>query len=62
LDVAFPASCASCGDALENPPLPHVCRRCFSKIHIVEDPRCLTCGIRFLGKLNRMGIVSIARD
>ncbi len=49
LDVAFPASCASCGDALENPPLPHVCHRCFSKIHIVEDPRCLTCGHPFFG-------------
>lgn len=49
LGVAFPASCASCGDALENPPLPHVCHRCFSKIHIVEDPRCLTCGYPFFG-------------
>lgn len=49
LDVAFPASCASCGDALENSPLPHLCYRCFSKIHIVEDPRCLTCGYPFFG-------------
>ena len=49
LDVAFPVSCASCGDALENPPLPHLCHRCFSKIQIVEDPRCLTCGYPFFG-------------
>jgi competence protein ComFC len=55
LDVAFPASCASCGDALENPPLPHVCRRCFSKIHIVEDPRCLTCGYPFFGEVESHG-------
>jgi len=49
LDVVFPASCASCGDALENSSLPHLCHRCFSKIHIIEDPRCLTCGYPYFG-------------
>ena len=35
LDVAFPSSCVSCGGMVDGAPLPHVCDRCFSKIHIV---------------------------
>lgn len=51
LDVAFPSSCVSCGGMVDGAPLPHVCDRCFSKIHIVEDPRCLTCGYPFFGEV-----------
>ena len=51
LDVAFPSSCVSCGGIVDGAPLPHVCDRCFSKIHIVEDPRCLTCGYPFFGEV-----------
>lgn len=49
LDTAFPPKCASCGGIVDGAPLPHVCDRCFAKIHIIEDPRCLTCGYPFFG-------------
>ncbi len=49
LDTAFPPSCASCGGSVGNAPLPHVCERCFKRIRIIEDPRCLTCGYPFFG-------------
>ena len=55
LDVAFPASCVSCGEMVDGTALPHVCDRCFSKIHIVEDPRCLTCGYPFFGEVESHG-------
>ncbi len=55
LDVAFPPSCVSCGDMVDGTALPHVCDRCFAKIHIVEDPRCLTCGYPFFGAVESHG-------
>lgn len=55
LDVAFPSSCASCGGLVEDSPLGHVCIRCFSRIHVVEDPRCLTCGYPFFGEADSHG-------
>ncbi len=55
LDVAFPSSCVSCGEMVDRTALPHVCDRCFSKIHIVEDPRCLTCGYPFFGETESHG-------
>lgn len=55
LEVAFPASCVSCAAMVDGAALPHVCDRCFSKIHIVEDPRCLTCGYPFFGEVESHG-------
>lgn len=55
LDVAFPSNCASCGGLVEGSPLGHVCERCFARIHIVEDPRCLTCGYPFFGETDSHG-------
>ena len=49
LDTAFPPKCASCGGLVDGAPLPHVCDRCFARIRIIEDPRCLTCGYPFFG-------------
>lgn len=55
LDVAFPASCAGCGGLVDGSPLSHVCDRCFARIHVIEDPRCLTCGYPFFGEAESHG-------
>ena len=40
---------------MEESPLGHVCERCFSRIHVVEDPRCFTCGYPFFGEAESHG-------
>ena len=32
-----------------------VCERCFGRIHVVEDPRCWTCGYPFFGETESHG-------
>jgi ComF family protein len=51
LDVFFPRSCVSCGDAVEDSGYEHLCRDCARELFLVAPPSCRTCGHPFHGIL-----------
>ncbi|MBA3850174.1 MAG: amidophosphoribosyltransferase [Opitutus sp.] len=51
LDVVFPRNCVSCGGAVEEGGLRHICARCEKQLHIVEAPLCSVCGHPFHGEM-----------
>ncbi len=50
LETAFPTGCVSCGGVVEDSPFSSVCSVCVSRIRLIEDPKCLTCGFPFFGE------------
>lgn len=50
LETAFPTSCVSCGEAVEESEFSSVCVVCADRIQLIESPKCLTCGFPFFGE------------
>ena len=51
LEVFFPRSCVSCGDAVEDSGYEHLCRACARELFLIRPPNCRTCGYPFHGLL-----------
>lgn len=51
LEVFFPRSCVSCGDAVEGSGYEHLCRDCARELFLIAPPNCRTCGYPFHGML-----------
>lgn len=51
LDLAFPPTCLSCGQAVEAGGYRHVCAGCRSGWSFIEPPCCETCGLPFAGAI-----------
>jgi competence protein ComFC len=51
LDVVFPRNCVSCGRAVEEGRLRHLCLACSARVQVVQAPHCSTCGHPFYGEM-----------
>ncbi len=50
-DVVFPPVCLECGGLVQGSDLRHLCAPCVSRVLLVREPHCQTCGHPFFGQV-----------
>ncbi len=53
LDVVFPRSCISCGNAVDGGSFRHICEKFSGRLVYANPPHCTTCGYPFWGAMGK---------